>query len=159
MTTGAGRPSRSRRRPSARAATGAAPRVEGESPRTGAKRTVAGTIRQLPNYLKLLYGLITDSRVSMVDKLLVGGAIAYIVMPLDFIPDFIPFLGEVDDVFLLVTALQRLISNAGRQVVLDHWMGDLAELADLNLRRVLAAAAFFLPRSIRRRLRTIGRPV
>jgi uncharacterized membrane protein YkvA (DUF1232 family) len=132
--------------------------VESESPRS-AKRTVMGTIRQLPSYLKLLYGLITDSRVSVVDKLLVGGAIAYIIMPIDFIPDFIPFLGEVDDVFLLVTALQRLISNAGRNVVLDHWMGDMAELADLNLRRVLAAAAFFLPRTIRRRLRTIGRPV
>ena len=32
-------------------------------------------------------------------------------------------------------------------------------LADLNLERVLAAAAFFLPRRVRRRLRTIGRDI
>jgi uncharacterized membrane protein YkvA (DUF1232 family) len=128
-----------------------------ERPRTGAKRTVVDVIRQIPNYLRLLYGLMTDSRVARVDKILVGAAILYILTPVDIIPDFIPFLGEVDDVFLLVTALQRLITNAGRRVVLDYWAGDPAELAASNLRKVLTAAAFFLPRRVRRRLRTIGR--
>ena len=126
-------------------------------PRNGAKRTVIYYIRQLPHYVRLLFGLITDSRVAAVDKLLVVGAIAYIVTPIDFIPDFIPFLGEVDDVYLLVMALQRLIANAGRSVLLDHWGGEVADLADLRLQQVLAAAAFFLPRRIRRRLRVIGR--
>jgi len=127
------------------------------APRAGAKRTVLHYIRQLPNFVRLLFGLITDPRVATVDKLLVFGAIAYIITPIDLIPDFIPFIGEVDDVYLLVIALQRLISNAGRLVLLDHWGGDDADLADLNLRGALAAAAFFLPRRIRRRLRVIGR--
>jgi len=107
--------------------------------------------------VRLLFGLMTDSRVAAIDKLLVVGAIAYIVTPIDLIPDFIPFIGEVDDVYLLVIALQRLISNAGRFVLLDHWGGAAEDLADLNLRGALAAAAFFLPRKIRRRLRVIGR--
>lgn len=132
-------------------------RPRGRAPRHGAKRTVIHYIRQLPNFLRLLYGLITDPRVAVVDKLLVFGAIAYIITPIDLIPDFIPFLGEVDDVYLLVLALQRLISNAGRLVLLDHWSGDAADLSDLNLRGALSAAAFFLPRRIRRRLRVIGR--
>jgi hypothetical protein len=50
-----------------------------------------------------------------------------------------------------------LISNAGRAVVASYWPGDPAELTSLNLERVLAACAFFLPRRMRRRLRTIGR--
>jgi uncharacterized membrane protein YkvA (DUF1232 family) len=129
----------------------------GTGPRTGAKRTVMGTISEIPNFLRLLYGLITDRRVANIDKLVVAGAIAYILLPLDIIPDFIPFLGEVDDVFLLILAIQRLISNAGRAVVADHWIGDAAELTSLNLERVLAACAFFLPRRMRRRLRAIGR--
>ena len=128
-----------------------------EAPRTGAKRTVMHTIRQLPAYVRLLFGLLTDGRVSAVDKLLVAGAVAYILMPLDLIPDVVPFLGQVDDVFLLMTSLQRLISNAGRQVVLDHWTGDMEELADLNLKRVVSAASFFLPLGMRRKLRRIGR--
>ena len=130
--------------------------VEG-APRTGAKRTVMGTISELPNFLRLLYGLVTDSRVNAVDKLVVAGAIAYILLPVDIIPDFIPFLGEVDDVFLLILALQRLIANAGRTVLHDYWAGDPAELSNLNLEKILAACAFFLPRRMRRRLRTIGR--
>ena len=127
------------------------------SPRTGAKRTVMYYIKQLPNYLRLLGGLLGDRRVSVMDKLLVAGAIAYIAMPLDLIPDFIPFLGEVDDVFLLVLALQRLVVNAGRPVLQAHWSGTMEDLADLNLKEALAAAAFFLPRGIRRKLKMIGR--
>lgn len=127
------------------------------APRTGAKRTVMGTISDIPNFLRLLYGLITDKRVNAVDKLVVAGAIAYILLPVDVIPDFVPFLGEVDDVFLLILALQRLISNAGRSVVQSYWPGDPADLSALNLEKILAACAFFLPRRMRRRLRTIGR--
>lgn len=127
------------------------------SPRTGAKRTLMSTLKDLPNFLRLLGGLLTDRRVAYTDKLLVGGAIAYILLPMDFIPDYIPFLGEVDDLFVLVLALQRLIANAGRTVIQDHWMGDPAQLKDLNLEQLLVAAAFFLPRRVRRRLRTLGR--
>lgn len=147
-----------RRRPAAEESTREArSKSRRHAPRRGAKRTVLHYIRQLPNFLRLLFGLITDPRVALVDKVLVFGAIAYIVTPIDLIPDFIPFIGEVDDVYLLVIALQRLISNAGRLVLLDHWGGDAEDLSDLNLQGALAAAAFFLPRRIRRRLRVIGR--
>jgi len=152
QTTGA----QARRRRTGANATAARP-SEIASPRTGAKRTVMYYIKQLPAYLRLLGGLLTDRRVASIDKLLVAGAIAYIVMPIDFIPDFIPFLGEVDDVFLLVIALQRLVANAGRPVLLSHWSGAMEDLADLNLKEALAAAAFFLPRNIRRKLKMIGR--
>jgi uncharacterized membrane protein YkvA (DUF1232 family) len=145
-------------RRSRRGASATAARSRGAaSPRTGARRTVMYYIKQLPNYLRLLGGLLTDKRVSGFDKLLVAGAIAYIAMPLDIIPDFIPFFGEVDDVFLLVIALQRLVANAGRPVLQAHWSGAMEDLADLNLKEALAAAAFFLPRGIRRRLKMIGR--
>lgn len=130
--------------------------VEGP-PRTGAKQTVMGYISELPRFLRLLWGLITDARVATVDKLLVAGAIAYIVTPIDWIPDFIPFLGEVDDVYLLLIALERLLRNAGSKVLLSHWTGDPADLRALNVRKAVVAAAFFLPRRLRRRLRVMGR--
>ncbi len=152
-TAGRARSTRSRTRASAPPPETA---VETE-PRAGAKRTVSGVIRQIPMYLKLLGGLLADRRVPPLDKVLVGAAVLYILMPLDLIPDFIPFLGEVDDVFLLVTAIQRLISNAGKRVVMEYWQGPASDLDPGNLRKVLTAAAFFLPRRMRRRLRTIGR--
>jgi uncharacterized membrane protein YkvA (DUF1232 family) len=131
-------------------------RVAG-TPRTGAKQTVLGYVAMLPQFLRLLWGLITDARVKMLDKALVAGAIAYIVMPVDLIPDFIPFLGEVDDIYLLVMALRRLMQNAGRAVLLSHWSGNPEDLRQLNIQKVLVAAAFFLPRRVRRRLRVMGR--
>jgi len=146
-----------RRRPKSAGSASAAPEEAAPKPRTGAKRTVMYYVGQLPQYLRLLGGLIADPRVAMMDKLLVAGAMAYIIMPIDLIPDFIPFFGEIDDVYLLVLALQRLVSNAGRSVLVRHWTGDPGDLADLNLRGALAAAAFFLPKRIRRRLRVIGK--
>ncbi len=121
-------------------------------PRSGAKRAVMHAIRLIPSYVKLLFGLMTDSRVSRMDKLFVVGAAAYIISPIDFIPDFIPFLGEVDDIFLLMLALRRLVDNTGWRVLKDHWQGDPHDLSDINFSAIISAAGFFLPRSIKRKL-------
>jgi uncharacterized membrane protein YkvA (DUF1232 family) len=143
-TSSAGARTRSRRR-------------GGSGPRTGARRTLLGTITQIPAYLRLMGGLLTDPRVAALDKILLGVAIAYVVAPIDLIPDFIPFIGQVDDVFIVVLALRRLISNAGMRVIRDHWDGPIEDLHPTVLQEVLLAAAFFLPRRIRRRLRKIAR--
>ena len=127
-------------------------RSERDEPRTGAKRSVMNAITQLPSYVRLLIGLISDSRVSKLDRFFVIAAVAYIISPIDFIPDVIPFFGEVDDVFLLMLALQRLVNNAGRSVVLKHWSGNPAEVHNLNFARIVSAAGFFLPSQIKRRL-------
>jgi uncharacterized membrane protein YkvA (DUF1232 family) len=116
---------------------------------------VLSIIRELPSYLKLLAGLLADRRVSGLDKALVGAAIAYVLLPLDFIADFIPFLGQVDDVYLLVLAVQRLVANAGPVVVAAHWPGNPKDLSATSLRAALGAAAFFLPRRMTRRLRRL----
>ena len=147
-------PARGRsRRAAARAGRSTVDSTERPTERVAARRTLVGTIRQIPAYLRLLGGLLTDGRVSRVDKLLVVGAIAYIVTPIDLIPDFIPFLGQVDDVYLLVLSLTRLISHAGLPVLGAHWSGDISDLTPGRLRGVLLAASLFLPRRIRRRLR------
>jgi uncharacterized membrane protein YkvA (DUF1232 family) len=125
-------------------------------PRRGMKRSLMRVITQIPSYLRLLVGLIGDRRVSRVDRLLVVAALAYIVSPLDFIPDLIPFLGQIDDVFLLMTALQRMVDRAGFGVLRDHWRGDRRELESLNIAAVVSAASFFLPPRMRRRLRRMA---
>ena len=132
----------------------AEPRPESppRGPRRGAKRAVMDYVMELPRFMRLLWGLMTDRRVALLDKMLVAGAIAYIATPIDLIPDAIPFLGQVDDVYLLVVSLRRLIRNAGRLVLETYWTGDPARLKDLALRNVLMAAAFFLPRRRKKRV-------
>lgn len=119
--------------------------------------TVFEALSDVPNFFRLLYGLLTDARVDPTDKLLVGAAVGYVLLPEDIIPDWIPLLGEIDDVFLLGVAIDRLLEGAPAEVIRDHWSGDPREVRGLDVQELLGAAAFFLPRRIRRRLRAIGR--
>jgi len=120
------------------------------------EHSILDHIRHLPAYGRLVAGLLGDERVSMVDKALVAAAIAYLASPFD-LTSAIPIVGEIDDLFIILLAIQHLIANAGADVVLDHWHGDIEELEHLDVRRALLAAAFFLPKRLRRRLRVIGR--
>ena len=124
---------------------------------TGRREDARALATFIPDCIVLVSRLMADKRVPRRRKLLLAALIGYLALPFDLVPDFIPFLGEVDDVFLLMTALQRLISNAGRRVLLDHWTGARSELSDLNVERVLGAAAFFLPLRLRRRLRRVAK--
>jgi uncharacterized membrane protein YkvA (DUF1232 family) len=137
--------------------TGAAPRGGPRTRTRAQKQSLIETIKQLPNYARLVFGLLTDPRVSLLDKGLVGAAVAYVISPIDLVPDFIPVIGELDDLFVLVLAIQHLVSGADPEVLLDHWNGELEDLENLNVRKALLTAALFFPRSLRRRLRLIGR--
>ena len=55
-------------------------------------------------------------------------ALAYVVLPIDLIPDSIPVLGRVDDVGLVAVALVRLVNDAGPDLVREHWDGDAETL-------------------------------
>jgi uncharacterized membrane protein YkvA (DUF1232 family) len=105
----------------------------------------------IPNLLGLLLGLLKDARVSKSDKAILAGIIMYVIVPLDIIPDFIPFIGQVDDAYLLAISILRLLNRADRRVVMDHWRGgtDIKELVD----SVSKIAEFFLPKRVKNVLR------
>lgn len=136
---------------------GSSKRQEKQAPRRGARRKVTEVIEQLPHYARLLSGLLTDRRVPAFNKALVGIALVYLVLPFDFIPDYIPFLGQVDDIYLIMLALKRLAADAGPRVLAAHWTGSAAELRRLDIPGVIQAAAFFLPSRIGRNLRDLLR--
>lgn len=121
--------------------------------RHGAAHTVLEGVRHIPAYLRLLGGLLFDSRVATLDKVLVVGAIVFVLSPADIIPHMIPVLGELDDLFILTLALQHLVAHADEQVLRDHWPGDPEELTQLSVGRMMAAVSFFLPLSVRAALR------
>ena len=111
------------------------------------RETMKQLVRDLPKFLKLLWGLYRDPRVSMIDKALVLATIGYVVVPLDFVPDFIPFLGQLDDLYLLALALDRLLNNAGVDVLLEHWEGEVSSL-EMAI-SALDRAGSFLPEQVR----------
>lgn len=102
----------------------------------------------LPNMVRLLGRLLTDSRVPTAEKALFVAAIVYVISPLDFIPDVFPFIGQVDDIYLVVLTLVRLINRTSEGVVREHWSGggDIVALID----SVVAIAPSFLPKRVKR---------
>lgn len=114
-------------------------------------RRIRELIKGIPHFLLLLVRLITDSRVSTADKAILAAAFAYTLTPIDLIPDFIPFIGQVDDLFFMALAIDRLITNAGPELVRAHWDGP--EEALVLLCGSLDDLADRLPEPIRARLR------
>jgi uncharacterized membrane protein YkvA (DUF1232 family) len=93
-------------------------------PSASARRSAVKLIRELPNMLKLLFRLMTDYRVSRLDRILFGTVVAYVLMPADLLPDFLGIFGFADDLYLVGLALNRLFSHAGPHVLLEHWEGN-----------------------------------
>lgn len=96
------------------------------------RKTVAREVAMLlPNLAMLFKGLIQDPRVPRGSKALLLFGAAWIASPIDLIPEFIPFLGPLDDAVVAALILRRLVRTAGREVVEEHWRGDPASIARL----------------------------
>jgi uncharacterized membrane protein YkvA (DUF1232 family) len=93
------------------------------------RRTAAREVATLlPNLALLFKDLLRDARVPRSSKALLLVGIAWIASPIDLIPEFIPFLGPLDDAVVTALILRRLIKTAGPQVVEEHWRGDPATI-------------------------------
>ena len=77
----------------------------------------------------LLKDLAVDPRVPRSAKLLAGLAVAYLLAPVDLVPDAIPVLGQADDLGVVVLAVRRLLHQAGFAVIYELWRGSDEGLA------------------------------
>src|SRR5262245_21213208 len=102
----------------------------------------------IPNMVLLCGALMIDPRLPAKERILVAGAIAYAILPLDLIPDMLPFVGQIDDAYLISLTLLRLLTVADASVVREHWRGggDVVEL----IGSTALLAAKLLPVRIRR---------
>ncbi len=102
----------------------------------------------LPNMVMLLGRLLKDSRVPIAEKALFAAAIVYVISPLDFIPDIFPFIGQVDDIYVVALVLLRLVNRSDESVVREHWSGggDIVALSD----SIAGIAPKLLPKRVSR---------
>ena len=109
---------------------------------------VTNLLLVIPNLIHLSARLMVDPRVPAKERLLVAGAIVYALMPLDLIPDMLPFVGQVDDAYLIALSLLRLMTGTDPRVVREHWRGggDVVELVGSTA----LLAGKLLPKKIRR---------
>ena len=93
-------------------------------------RALAGFI---PDCAVLVGRLLRDERVPRRKKLLLVALLAYLGLPFDLVPDFIPVAGQLDDVIVTALVLRSFLRAGGEEPVRDHWPGPQRSL-DLVLR-------------------------
>ena len=84
-------------------------------------REVLGVV---PDLVRLARSVLTDRAVPLDVRLAVGGAIVWLVSPIDLIPEFIPVLGPLDDVIVTVLALRYVRRRLGSDDLRRRWVGS-----------------------------------
>jgi uncharacterized membrane protein YkvA (DUF1232 family) len=80
-------------------------------------------VRIVPDTLRLLRSLIHDGQTPLDVRLILIGLLAWIVSPIDLIPEFIPVLGPLDDVVVAVVAMRYVRRRIGVNALRARWSG------------------------------------
>ena len=88
------------------------------------KPTYRKYLLALPDMFHLSARLALDRRVDKLSKILLGVALAYVVLPYDLLPDFLGPLGFVDDLLVVALVLETVLARVPAEVIREHWAGD-----------------------------------
>lgn len=80
-------------------------------------------LRLLPDVLRLVRRLAADKSLPRGVRIRLGLLLAYLAIPIDPIPDFIPVLGYADDAIIVTLVLRSVVRHAGLDAVHAHWPG------------------------------------
>lgn len=86
--------------------------------------SMAGAIRLLPDLLRLFRSLLTSAEVPKSIRLLILGLLAYLILPIDLVPDFIPVLGYADDVIMVALVLRAVLRRTCPELLSRLWTGN-----------------------------------
>jgi uncharacterized membrane protein YkvA (DUF1232 family) len=82
----------------------------------------------VPDCVVLVRRLIGDARVPRWGKALLGLLAVYLVSPIDLVPDFLPVVGQLDDVVITIVVLRIVLRSGGPDLVREHWPGPASSL-------------------------------
>ena len=85
---------------------------------------VREVVRVIPDVLRLLRALVTDGAVPLDVRFVLVGLVAWILSPIDLIPEFIPGLGPLDDVIVAIVALRYVRRRIGIEGIGARWAGS-----------------------------------
>lgn len=95
----------------------------------GRREDARAAARLIPDCLVLFRRLLGDPRISGWRKAMVAALVAYLVMPFDLVPDFIPVAGQLDDAVAVLLTLRVIARGGGVELLREHWPGPQRSLA------------------------------
>jgi uncharacterized membrane protein YkvA (DUF1232 family) len=93
------------------------------------RASLGDVVRLVPDVLRLLRRLAADPALPRGVRWRLGALIAYLAMPVDLVPDFIPVVGYADDAVVVALALRAVVRAAGPEALDRHWTGTEQGLA------------------------------
>jgi uncharacterized membrane protein YkvA (DUF1232 family) len=90
--------------------------------------TTSAALRLLPDLVRLVRRLAADRALPRGVRVRLWLLLAYLLMPIDLVPDFVPVLGYADDAVVVALALRSVVRRAGADALARHWPGDAAGL-------------------------------
>lgn len=96
---------------------------------TGRGPDARALARLVPDCTVLFGRLLSDRRVPRAHRLLLMGLVAYLSMPFDLVPDFIPVAGQLDDAIVVALVLRTVLRAGRADLIREHWPGPQTSLA------------------------------
>jgi uncharacterized membrane protein YkvA (DUF1232 family) len=124
------------------------------------RTNVDGQVREylllLPDLFALIMRLVADPRIDASLKVQLIAVSAYVISPIDLVPDFLLPVGLIDDIVAIAFVLSRVVrimEEAGEDILREHWEGEGDVLA--RIQSVAGTADGMLNSVILRRLRRL----
>ena len=135
---------------------GADQKSKGRSP--GIRRMIAAAALmplagRAPLYARLIWSLITDERVPIGRKALLGGALGYVALGRDIVPDRVPLLGQLDDLVVVALAIDVFADGLDEDLLTEKL--ELAGIPRAAYDEDVARVRRLVPSPIRRAARRI----
>lgn len=102
-------------------------------------------MRKLIDFLR---ELVQDDRIPLQNRIILGGLLAYVLTPIDIIPDFIPILGWLDDAFVTVIILDYVFNSADTELILEHYPWDKSHFD--RMRTYAERLSWMVPRRLKK---------
>lgn len=91
--------------------------------------TSRSALRMLPDLLRLIKRLAADPALPRGVRIRLWLLLAYLIIPVDLVPDFVPVIGYADDAIIVAVALRSVIRHSGPHAIRRHWTGTEDGLA------------------------------
>lgn len=90
---------------------------------------IRDALRLLPDLIRMLRRLAGDKELPRGVRVRLWLLLAYLALPIDLVPDFIPVIGYADDAVIVALALRSVTRRAGPEALTTHWPGTPDGLA------------------------------
>ena len=107
-------------------------------------------LRAVPDLVRLLSRLVADPVLPRSVKLALAAALVYLLSPFDLLPDFLPFIGYLDDLAVAAVVVDGILNHVDRALVMRYWPASPDALEKVaRVARVLAA---WMPGRLKQRI-------